>query len=315
MTRICKSIVENKIFNGFIISVIVIASILVGVETNKEFVEANQSIFDLINHLILFIFVIEMVIKILAKGNQPWQYFYSGWNLLDFFIVMNGLIDPLLNINASFVPVLRLFRLFRLFRLLRVLRVLRLVTAFAELQFLVATLLRSVTAIGYVGIFLILIFYIYGTAGVLMFGLNDPLHFGDLPTAILTLFGVITTEGWVDLLYLNIYGCLQYPYGYEDAFKAMCANPSPEPAMAIFYFVSFIAIGTMIVLNLFIGVIMNSMEDVKKQRELEDALEEKQGHMSIFEEINTIQQQIDEVKISLDTITEWLKEAQPKQGV
>jgi voltage-gated sodium channel len=123
---------------------------------------------------------------------------------------------------------------------------LRLVHALPRLQILVNALLKSIPSMGYVSIFLMLHFYVYAVAGVFMFGHNDPEHFATLPTALLTLFTVVTMEGWADVMYT------QMPVGAP---------------LAAGYFITFILLGTMIILNLFIGVIMNGMNEATEENE------------------------------------------------
>jgi len=142
-------------------------------------------------------------------------------------------------------------------RLLRLLRVLRLVHALPRLQILVSALLKSIPSMAYVGAFLALLFYVYGVAGVFLFGRNDPAHFGSLGTAMLSLFTVVTLEGWAELMYFQMHGCQALAEGAVQ----LCKTPEPQPYAAPAYFISFILFGTMIVLNLFIGVIMNSMQE------------------------------------------------------
>src|SRR4028118_1283900 len=84
-------------------------------------------------------------------------------------------------------------------RLARALRLLRLVSALPKLQLLVGALLKSFSAMGYVGVLLGLMFYIYAVAGVHLFGTAAPEQFGSLSTALLSLFQLITLEGWVDV--------------------------------------------------------------------------------------------------------------------
>jgi len=140
--------------------------------------------------------------------------------------------------------------------------VLRLVHALPRLQILVGALLKSVPSMGYVSLLLMLIFYVYAVAGVFLFGKNDPFRFGSLQIALVTLFQVATAEDWSTTLYTQMYGCTQA--GYEGR-EALCTSPIAHPVLAPFYFISFILIGTMVILNLFIGVIMNGMEEAQEE--------------------------------------------------
>jgi voltage-gated sodium channel len=112
----------------------------------------------------------------------------------------------------------------------------------------------------YVSILLFLLFYIYGTMAVFFYGDNDPIHFRNLQTSILSLFRVVTLEDWTDVMYINMYGSDQYGYSKEDIVHWSPLSTA-SPLGAALFFVSFVLIGTMIVLNLVIGVIMNSMEE------------------------------------------------------
>lgn len=158
---------------------------------------------------------------------------------------------------------------------------------------------------GYVGILLFLLFYIYGVMGVFVFGKNDPIHFGDLSTSIITLFQITTLEGWADIMFVNIHGCTDAVYGFEGG----CPEPHAFGVWAVIYFVSFVLIGTMIVLNLFIGVIMNSMDEVRNEQILEEKLSRASGEPPPLDlEIENVQQQIDSIKEQLDFISFRLKD-------
>jgi voltage-gated sodium channel len=151
------------------------------------------------------------------------------------------------------------------------LRVLRLLTAVPKLQILVSALLKSLPSMAYVSMLLFLLFYIYGVAGTMFFGKNDPVHFGNLGRSLLSLFRVVTLEDWTDVMYLQIYGSDLYQ-GYN--FKASDLSQytfeaSATPMLAVVYFVSFVLLGTMIMLNLVIGVIVNGMDDARIEAEIE----------------------------------------------
>ena len=250
------------------------AGLLVGVQTYKEFANRHIEILTFLDSLVLAIFTLEAVIKILAEGKRPINYFRNAWNVFDFLIVTVCLMEPLLPLDAEFLPVLRLAR---------ILRVLRLVTVVPKLQLIVGTLLKSIPSMFYVCILLFLLFYMYGAMGVFLYGDNDPIHFRNLQTALLSLFRVTTLEDWTDVMYINMYGSDNYGYTPEDLAR-WTPVPTASPLGAAFFFVSFVLIGTMVVLNLVIGVIMNSMDEmnaemalnerIKLRRELEDPIRE-----------------------------------------
>ena len=246
MVQLARGIAEASWFHYFITGVIVLAGALVGIETSPAMVERYGATLHLFDKLILGIFVLEIVIKLAAEGRTPWRYFRDPFNCFDFAIVAVSLLP----LGAQYITVLRLLRL---------LRVLRLVHALPRLQILVSALLKSIPSMGYVAVFLGLLFYVYGVAGVFLFGQNDPARFGSLGTAMLSLFTVVTLEGWAELMYFQLHGCEALAEG--TAAVALCKSPQAHPVAAPAYFITFILFGTMIVLNLFIGVIMNSMQE------------------------------------------------------
>lgn len=198
----------------------------------------------------------EIVVKLVARWPKPQNFFNDPWNVFDFAIVAAAFLP----IHAQYVTVLRLLRL---------LRVLRLVRALPQLRILVTALLKSIPSMFYVGMFLFLLFYIYAVAAVFLFSANDPIHFRDLPQAFISLFRAVTLEDWTDLMYIQTYGCNGYGY---DGNEALCTAPTAYPVLSPLFFISFVMIGTMIVLNLFIGVIMNGMDEAREEMEAESMI-------------------------------------------
>jgi voltage-gated sodium channel len=129
----------------------------------------------------------------------------------------------------------------------------------------VNTLLKSIPSLGYIGVLLFILFYIYACLGTFIFRENDPIHFESLHISLLSLFRVATLEDWTDIMYTAIYGCQNYGYsGMED----LCKNSIAFPFLGWFYFVSFVLLATFIFFNLFIGVIISNMEDIKEKERL-----------------------------------------------
>ncbi len=295
-----KKIAESTWFQTFIILVILAAGVIVGIQTYEIGGFLNHSwipTLELLDVIILVIFTIEVVVKLFAEGTKPWNYFKDGWNIFDFSIVAVALyaIMPGVEINASFIAVLRLARIFRVFKL---------VTAIPKLQLLVGALIKSIPSMGYVGILLSILFYIYATMSVFFFGANDPLHFGTLGRAMLSLFRIVTLEDWTDIMYNNMFGCAQY------ANIDGCSGAVYEDVnwMAAFFFVSFVLIGTMIVLNLFIGVIMNSMDEAKAEAAIEDTIQKKAaGNITMEDDLQAIMSKLDELKTEMDFVYTRMK--------
>lgn len=238
MSRFAQQLVAHRVFQGSIIGVILLAGVLAGAETDPALVAAWHPWLRWLNHAVLAVFTFEIVLKLAACGREPGRYFADGWNVFDFLIVA-----------LCFIPAAGPFA--AVLRLSRVLRLLRLVSALPKLQLLVGALLKSLSAMGYVSLLLALMFYIYAVAGVHLFGQADPGDFGSLPAALFTLFRVVTLDNW------------------GDAFERV-STAAPGLVVTL-YFVTFIVLGTMIILNLFIGIVMNSMAEMHKELEQQAA--------------------------------------------
>jgi voltage-gated sodium channel len=277
-------------FNNLILVLIIFAGLLAGLETYPSFESGTPAgrVAASLQDVILWIFLVEALIRIGSYGKRPWRYFLSGWNVLDFLII----VICFLPIGAQFAAV---------FRMARLLRTIRLVTLLPRLQVLVAALLRAIPSLGYVGGLLFLHFYVYAVAGTYLFGRNDPIRFGTLHETMLTLFQVLTLEGWNDVLSTQYLGS---DVAYDDSWKALTTatrQSSAQPVIASFYFVSFIFIGTMIMLNLFTGVIISSMEEaqgeaaerVRQQHLREEGLPTVQDELqSMSEQLHALSQQL-----------------------
>ena len=304
MSSTCKSIVNSKIFQRLILVTILLAGVVVGVQTYKAFAREHAIVLNTLDSFILGIFVIEAVIKILAEGNRPQNYFRNPWNIFDFIIVVACLLGPVIHLGADFLPVLRLAR---------ILRVLRLVSAIPKLQLLVSCLLRSLPSMFYVSILLFLLFYIYGTMAVFLFAENDPIHFRNLQTSILSLFRVVTLEDWTDVMYINMYGSENYGYSSNDLAKWTPISSSSPLGGAIF-FVSFVLIGTMIVLNLVIGVIMNSMDESNAEMKIkQELIRRKTNPEPLRDALHDLQVQMTKITEEMHVIKKLLEEKPPNK--
>lgn len=265
MVNFCKSISKSKWFQNLVTIAILVAGVLVGIATYPKFSSKHEIVLEVLNEIILGVFIIEIVVKVIAEGRKPWLYFTDGWNVFDFIIVAAAFLP----FGGSSIAILRLLRL---------LRVLKLIKALPKLQMLVGALLKSIPSMGYVSILLLLLFYIYAVAGVFFFSENDPIHFQDLQRSMLSLFRVVTLEDWTDIMYINMFGCENYGY---DGNMNLCINSKGSLVLSVTYFVSFVLIGTMIFLNLFIGVIMNGMDDAKNEMLLESQVQSGEKDTSI----------------------------------
>lgn len=124
---------------------------------------------------------------------------------------------------------------------------------------------------------------------------------------MLSLFRIVTLEDWADIMYIQMCGCNHEIWGYAG--KLSCppeAHGFGWPA-AIF-FVSFVLIGTMIVLNLFIGVIMNSMDEAKAEAELEETIKRKEeGNVTVSDDLHSIMEKLDALKAEMDFVYNRMK--------
>lgn len=238
MTQNLRTLVESTAFQRLVLATILVGGVVAGVETNPEAVTRYGGWFAAVDRAILVIFGVEAVLKMAVHGSRPWRYFGDPWNVFDFGILV-----------LCFLPAVGPFA--SVFRLARALRLLRLVSAVPQLQLLVKALLKSLSAMGYVGLLLALLFYVYAVAGVHLLGKADPEHFGSLGVALFTLFRTVTLDNWGDF--------------FHQASERVPAAP-----VAI-YFITFIVLGTMIILNLVIGIVMNSMTEAYREQERDNA--------------------------------------------
>jgi voltage-gated sodium channel len=257
-------------FNMLIMLAIVMAGILVGVETYDEY-SSDPSV-QALDYFVVSIFGFDVLVKIGVEGIRPWNFFFGEhgrWNTFDFFIVlicMPHISDVFGNSSATIRLVSRLFRLFRVGKIIE---------QIPALQVIVTGLIGGLKSILYVALLLLIIFFIWGVFGVYLFHANDPFYFRDLPTALVTLFRVCTLEGWSDVMYTNIYGCDVYDAGLymvrSDVNSTAdwhaipnfwrCENPVAQPEISGAFFISFTLVASLVMLQLFIGVITIQMQD------------------------------------------------------
>jgi len=265
LTTLLRDIREHRHnpLDTFILFVIVFSAILIGLETDVNLHREYAGTFHLLDMLILWIFVLEVIIKIYAEGSKPWRYFLSGWNLFDFFIVIAGFAPIIIHaITHSSTEgdfhYLAAARVIRLARALRVVRVFRLITHLRPLQILVETLLRSIPSMLYVALLMVLLLYVYAVIGVSLFASNDPAHFGSISVASLTLFQCMTGDSWSDIMHVQ----MVHPVAGSAT--------EDHSVIAPFYFVSFMIVGGLIILNLVIGIIVSAMQEARMEGVKED---------------------------------------------
>jgi voltage-gated sodium channel len=226
----CRRLVADPRFQRTIVALIVINALVMGLETWPALAARWSQTFSLVNGVVQSLFVAEIVVRVLAHGQRPLEFFRNGWNVFDFSVVALSLLPaagPLANIA----------------RLARVLRVGRLISGVPELRLIIETMLRSIPSMAHIVLLVALLIYVYGVIGHHLFSKVDPEHWGTLGRAAQTLFVVITLEGWVEL---------------------MSASVEATP-WAWLYYVTFIVIAVFVVINLFIAVVLNNLEKVRSE--------------------------------------------------
>ena len=275
--------VNSKLFQNTILLLILFAAVLVGIETYPAMMAKYGDLLHALDAIVLWLFVLEAVLKMAQHGKHWYRYFQDPWNIFDFLIV----VVCFLPIDAQYAAVLRLAR---------ILRALRLVSVVPQLQLIVGSLIKSLPSMMYVSILLMLMFYIYAVMGVFLWSGNDPVHFKDLQTSMLSLFRVVTLEDWTDIMYIQMWGSDRYPFSPGDrATYAGQFNSQASPVIGAIYFVSFVLMGTMIMLNLFIGVIIQSMEEAQDDQAADDREKHlaESGHLTVGDELVLIEKELE----------------------
>ena len=179
------SITGSSLFRRVVVTLILINAIIVGLDTYPQIHARYGQILHLADRIILYLFSLELVLRFLGS-NPRLAFFRSGWNLFDLIIV-----------GVSYLPSSKFFTVARLFRILRALRT---VSVSPDLQKVVTALLRSLPALGHILVLLALLMYVYAAIGTSLFGQIAPRFFGSLHQSVLTLFSIITLEGWVTVM-------------------------------------------------------------------------------------------------------------------
>ena len=206
-----------------IIAVIVLNAIVLGLETVPPAMARFGTVLTAIDRACLAIFVAELAAKMVAQGARFWR---RGWNLFDFVVVGIALVP-----DAGPFSVLRA---------LRILRILRIVSAFPRLRRVVEGFLTALPGMGSVFLLMGIIFYIGAVMATKLFGASHPEFFGHLGGSAYSLFQIMTLESWS----MGIVRPVMEVHPYAWAF-----------------FVPFIMVTTFAVVNLLVGLIVNSMQD------------------------------------------------------
>ena len=228
LRRICARLVAARAFNIVIVVTILATAAGLGVETSLSLGARFGAVIHLVYDVTLAVFALEAAIKLTAVAPRFGRYFGDGWNLFDFTVLVLACLPD----AGDFALIARLARL---------LRVLRVVTVAPQLRLIVSTLIRSLPGLGHVMLLLSVVYYVYAVAGVHLFRDHDPEHWRSLGIALLTLFRVMTLEDWTDVMYV-----------------AMELH-----SMSWLFFVSFVMLAAVIMINLVIAVVINNLHDAR----------------------------------------------------
>ncbi|MEM7753420.1 MAG: ion transporter [Pseudomonadota bacterium] len=221
---------DSTLVQNAIIAVIVVNAITLGIETSKTLMDAAGGLILAIDRICLTIFTIEIAAKLFARGPS---FFRSGWNLFDFTVVAISYVP-----DAGPLSVLRA---------LRILRVLRLVSAMPRLRRVIEGFLSAVPGMASVFGLMALIFYIASVIATKLFSASFPEWFGSLGGSAYSLFQIMTLESWSMGIVRPVMEV--YPYAWV-------------------FFLPFILVTTFAVVNLVVGLIVNSMQDAHAQEEV-----------------------------------------------
>ena len=222
-------IVEHPRFSAFITAVIAFNAVILGLETSKSLMQSAGGLIYALDYACLTIFVVELALKLVAFGPR---FFRNGWNVFDFVIV-----------GISLVPA---GQGFTALRALRILRVLRVISVAPSLRRVVEGFIRAVPGMGSVFLLMGLIFYIGAVIATRLFADAFPQWFGTLGASAYSLFQIMTLESWS----MGIVRPVMEVYPHAWAF-----------------FVPFILATTFVVLNLVVGLIVNSMQEAHHEED------------------------------------------------
>uniref|UniRef100_A0A8C3T219 Sodium channel protein n=1 Tax=Chelydra serpentina TaxID=8475 RepID=A0A8C3T219_CHESE len=241
-------IVTSQAFDVIIMILICINMITMMVETDDQSTEKTY-ILNKINVLFVAIFTAECIMKLLALRHY---YFTNGWNIFDLSVVIVSIVV----FENYFSPTL-----FRVIRLARIGRILRLIRAAKGIRTLLFALMMSLPALFNIGLLLFLVMFIYAIFGMANFayvqwesGIDDMFNFQTFANSMLCLFQMTTSAGWDGLLS----PILNTGPPFCDPTIRGAVGECGKPAVGIIFFVSYIIISFLIVVNMYIAVILEN---------------------------------------------------------
>ncbi len=245
-----------------IIGLIVLNAITLGLETSPTVMAHVGPWLLALDKFILGVFVAEISAKLYA---YRWRFFRDPWNVFDFLIVTIALIPA-----SGPLAVMRA---------LRILRALRLISMVPKLRFVVEALLHAVPGIASIAGLMALLFYVFAVMATGLFGADHPAWFGTIGKSMYTLFQIMTLESWS----MGIVRPVMETHSY-----------------AWLFFIPFILLATFTILNLFIAIIVNTMQTLhdathaREQAAIEDAVHSEGSNLG--EQLQILHEELREVK-------------------
>ncbi len=236
MRRLAHRIVYARMFEYFLAFLIIGTSILQGVSTSDILFEQYQDLIVWFVIFMLLVLLVEVILKMLAAAPRIDRYFRDPWNVFDFLVITTVIVGIAVYTAAIdfalLVVVVRLLRLLQGFTTIKAMRI------------ILTTMFRSIPDMAHILILLCIIIYLYALSGHNLLREHDPEHWGTLGKSVLSLFQVVTLDGWSDIM--------------QTALKVA--------PFAWIYFVSFVIVTTFIGANLFIAVVVSTMDEAKQER-------------------------------------------------
>ena len=223
-----SKLVYSKAFEFALAAVILTNAFSLGILTLPGLSENAIRYATSIDTVAFWIYVGELIIRIISYGKKPWMFFKRGWNIFDFLVI--GL-APFFQGQSTVLRLLRLLRLLRIFRFL------------PEVRILSTSIVKSIPPLMSMSVLIALLLFIYGMAGVYLFGAEAPAAWGNIGSSMKSLFILLTLEN--------------FPIYLEEGL-----NISP---LALPYFLSYIFLIVFTVLNVLIGIVLNAMDEARRE--------------------------------------------------
>lgn len=256
---------QSNPLDTVMIVIIVLAGVVAGLETFPAIMDTYAYVFHAIDIVFVLLFAVEAGVKIGLHAPRPWRYFVNGWNIFDFLILILTSIPIIIGADHTAVEAAMALRSLRIIRSLRALRLLRLTSELRGMRIVIETLMRSLPQLSIVALMLVSLVYTYAVIGYNLFHYNDPKHFGSLWASILSMFQCAVGD-FAEIMHRQIDGS-DFDPAYFESIKQMYPNVVPEtfPVIAPIFFISFVFIAGLTILNFFVGTIIAELDNVREE--------------------------------------------------